>query len=84
MAARVQLKKSLVVSLKVLDAKMNRLAVNRKSQSNFDVDFYFCSVESQFCTGVREEITSAGGRGHCWSRYQETSSNRLRTLDCAL
>jgi hypothetical protein len=33
------LKKSLVVGLKGLDAKMNSLAVNRQSLSKFDFDF---------------------------------------------
>jgi hypothetical protein len=32
-------KKTLVVSLKELDAKMNWLVVNRQSSSNFDFDF---------------------------------------------
>jgi hypothetical protein len=30
--------------------------------------------------GLEQEI----GNSHCWSRYQETSSNRLRTQDCVL
>jgi hypothetical protein len=41
---------------------------------------------SQICMGVCEEGTWAGGWGIAvvWSRYQETSNNRLRTLDCVL
>jgi hypothetical protein len=39
MVARVQLKKSIFLSLKELDAKKNWLAVNCHSQSNFGFDF---------------------------------------------
>jgi hypothetical protein len=42
-------------------------------------------VESEFSMGVCEEDLSRRQRNsHCWSSYQETSSNRLRALDCAL
>jgi hypothetical protein len=43
-------KKMLVVGLKGLDAKTNRLAVNRQSLRNFDFDFDFeaCSAVQQF------------------------------------
>jgi hypothetical protein len=38
----------------------------------------------QFCTGSCEDRTWARRKrnSHCWSHYQETSSNRLRTLHC--
>jgi hypothetical protein len=43
-------------------------------------------VESQVCTGACEKRTWAQRRRNslCWRRYQETSSNRMRTLDCVL
>jgi hypothetical protein len=33
---------------------------------------------------VREELSWRQRNNHCWSRYQETFSNRLRTLDCVI
>jgi hypothetical protein len=39
MTARVLLKKLQIVILKGLGTKMNRLAVNRQSQGNFDFNF---------------------------------------------
>jgi hypothetical protein len=39
MTIKIQLKKSLVLCLKGISAKMNWLTVNRQSYSNFDIDF---------------------------------------------
>jgi hypothetical protein len=52
-------KKSLVTSLKGLDAKTNGLAENLQAEYNFefDFDFRFNSLDKEFCRGGCEERT---------------------------
>jgi hypothetical protein len=65
MAVSVQLKKSLVVILKGLGAKMNRLAVNRPSQSNSDSDALSLPrvEEGSNTSTVAQRVVGGDGKG---------------------
>jgi hypothetical protein len=62
-------KKSLVLSLKGLGAKTNRLAVNHQSYSNCDFDFNFEAI--QWCTETTREPGGSVGFQFCQTvKYQ--------------